>query len=269
MKAPNPLILPGRRNDNRFMRTRIFAVSLFATWIGIGAGMAPGGNDPLPLPRVWTESADKKFSQAEFEELLRQLKAERAALEAEWKALIKRSAETAPKGDSDVLFQNQMKEMLKRLQEANNPAVPPKEHRLETNKVETPALKSKKEEDLPWTSKGVGPMPQPAGPLDSLSQAHTLFKTGQYEEALGAFRLVDLQGKKAEARVPVQYLTALCLLHLNKSAEAVPILREVANSRGDEKLAAYAQWQLDMIRWDREVHDALQGLKQRRLALGK
>ena len=36
-----------------------------------------------------------------------------------------------------------------------------------------------------------------------------------------------------------------------------------------EKLAAYAQWQLEMYRWDRDVRESLQGLRQRRLALGK
>jgi hypothetical protein len=252
------------------MRARHLILPLLGCWLCAAVARVPAGDIPLPMPRVWNDTGEKRFSQAEFEELLRQLKTERAALESEWKALLKRSADAAPKGDSDTLFQIQMKDLLKHLQENNHhPSAAPAERQSEVIKVEPSAPKAKKEEEAPWPESGTGPMPQTVGPLDTLSQAHTLFRSGQYEEALASFRLVDLKGRKAEARAPIQYLMALCLMHLGKGSEAVPLLREVANSRGDEKVAACAQWQLDMIRWDREIHDALQGLKQRRLALEK
>ncbi len=251
------------------MRARNLILPILGLWLCAGSARLPAGDAPLPMPRVWNDTGEKQFSQAEFEELLRQLKTERAALEAEWRALLKRSAEATPKGESDTLLQKQLKEMLQRLQEMDHGSAPAPERRQDVKMVEPAAPKAKKEDESPWPESGAGPMPQPVGPLDSLSQAHTLFRSGQYEEALASFRLVDLKGRKAEARAPIQYLMALCLLHLGKGTEAVPILREVANSRGDEKVAAYAQWQLDMIRWDREIHDALQGLKQRRLALEK
>ncbi len=48
---------------------------------------------------------------------------------------------------------------------------------------------------------------------------------------------------------------AICLLHLGKAEEATALFRDVANSRGDEKLAGYAQWQLELLRWQRDVQE--------------
>ena len=67
----------------------------------------------------------------------------------------------------------------------------------------------------------------------------------------------------------MQYLMALCLLHLGKNDDALPLLREVANSRGDDKLAGYAQWELEMLRWHKDVQERLQDIRRRRGALEK
>src|SRR5205085_1433672 len=139
----------------------------------------------------------------------------------------------------DAQLQAQLKNALQRLQQARAAPrpkavapleAPPKE--LAIDKITQPA-ESKKGE--------LSPTAKPAdaldGPVDALAQAHLLFRAHQYEEALTSFRQVDLKGKKAETRAPVQYLMAICLLHLGKGDEAVALLREAANSRGDEKLA--------------------------------
>jgi hypothetical protein len=51
--------------------------------------------------------------------------------------------------------------------------------------------------------------------------------------------------------------------------DAVALLREAANSRGDERFAGYAQWQLDYLRWHREIQNRLEEIRQRRTATEK
>jgi tetratricopeptide (TPR) repeat protein len=248
------------------MRFRFWIVPLLFAWVAAVPGVVPADTNDLPLPRIWNNGEDKKYTPAEFEQLLQQLRSERAGLDAEWKALLKRSAEVAPKGQSDALFQKQLRDMLKRLQDDKSAPPEPLELNQEVIKAGPPVTEKKKSEDPPVGAKEK--TPSAPEPVDSLSQAHSLFRSGRYEEALASFRLVDLKGRKAEARAPIQYLMAICHLHLGKPAEALPLFREVANSRGDEKLAAYAQWQLEMHRWERDVRDSIQALRQRRLALG-
>ena len=89
----------------------------------------------------------------------------------------------------------------------------------------------------------------------------------KYEASLASLRRIDLQGKKANERGPILFLTAACLQRVGKVDEAIPMLRDIANSRGDEQIAAYAQWQLEFIRWRKDMTDKLQALRQRRMAL--
>ena len=77
------------------------------------------------------------------------------------------------------------------------------------------------------------------------------------------------KAKTAEERTPIQFLLASCLLRLGKNEDAVKLLRDAANSRDDERTAGYAQWQLEMHRWQREINDRLQDLRRRRLAAEK
>ena len=58
-------------------------------------------------------------------------------------------------------------------------------------------------------------------------------------------------------------------LSANNRDEAVALLREAANARGDDKLAGIAQWQLEMVRWQRDTQARLQQFRDRRLALEK
>ncbi|HWY87177.1 MAG TPA: hypothetical protein VNX28_10655 [Gemmataceae bacterium] len=241
---------------------------LMAGWFAAGPGLVRADPDTLPMPRVWNADGYKGFSAAEFAQQLENLKAERAALVAEWKALLKRSEADSPRRDSESQLQLQLKDVLQRLQQSRLPAAVPRE--IDIGKIAEPIPPSVASgTEAPASPRAEGATESDSGPLDALAQGHTLFRARQYEEALTSFRLVDLKGKKAEARAPVQYLMAICLLHLGKADEAVPLLRDVANSRGDEKLAGYAQWQLEMVRWLRDVQNRLQDLRARRLAVEK
>jgi TolA-binding protein len=105
--------------------------------------------------------------------------------------------------------------------------------------------------------------------LEPLLLAHALFRSGNYEGALPAYRLIRLEGLKAEERAPVQYMVAACLRKLGKTDEASTLFREVANCRGDEQVAACAQWQLSVLRWQREMEQQLQSIRERRKTLGE
>ncbi len=237
------------------------------------AGFVLAQTDTLPLPRILDEGECKKFSPNEFERLLLQMRAERDALQTDWKAVLKRSSAAGTMKDLEQKqLQAQLRLALQRLRrdepKPEQPLVP--EHKPGGKKSVEPAPGSAHKQ--PSDPHGTRPEttavpPKENGPVDVLSQAHALFRLGQYEEALTSFRSVDLKGKKADSRAPIQYLTAMCLLHLNKTDEALPVLREVANSRGDERLAAYAQWELENLRWQGNVQDRLSAYRQRRLAL--
>jgi hypothetical protein len=104
---------------------------------------------------------------------------------------------------------------------------------------------------------------------DPLTLAHALFKAGNYADALYAYRLVPLDGLTASERVPVKYMIATCLKKQGKTEEAAGIFREIANSPGDEQLAACAQWQLGAMRWHKDLQEQLERVRQRRQALEK
>jgi hypothetical protein len=248
------------------MKSFFWITALMGCWLCAAAEAVPPEPFIPPFPRVKDDDECKNYSAAEFERLLLQLKSERAALQSEWKALVKRSVPAAPVADSELHVQLRL--VLERLQQSRLPAPALlKDPDLGTKPLEPVPPVAKKSDEAVSNPKATPDVA--AGPIDALSQAHTLCRARQYEEALAAFRLVDLKGRKAESRAPIQYLMAICLLHLGKAEEALPLLREVANSRGDEKLASYAQWQLEMLRWQRDVQDRLQEQRQRRQNLEK
>jgi hypothetical protein len=114
--------------------------------------------------------------------------------------------------------------------------------------------------------------PPPAGlpkAVDPVAVAHALFRAGSNEAALQAFRLINLKGMRAEERAPIQYLMASCLRKLGKLDDALALYREVANSKGDEPVAACAQWQIANLRWQRETLEKLVEIRSRRIALEK
>jgi tetratricopeptide (TPR) repeat protein len=139
----------------------------------------------------------------------------------------------------------------------------------------TPQPPSPKSDKLPIPPPTLLPREPKAAPaglpkvVDPLAVAHALFRAGSNDAALQAFRLINLKGMRAEQRAPIQYLMASCLRRLGKLDEALAFYREVANSKGDEQVAACAQWQIANLRWQRDTLDLLAAMKQRRLALEK
>ena len=200
-------------------------------------------DEVLPLPRKLFDDEYGQFSTSEFERLLQMMKAEREALRSDWQTLVKKTARPASTADIDRELHMHMKQILEHLQKRNPPPAqqppppsatepPPQTHDLETMKTEpihgsTP----------PKTTVGEMPGGKSSPILNLSAQANALFRSRQFEEALTTYRLIDLKGQKADVRAPVQYLMAQCMIHLGKTDEALPLLREVANSRGDDKLA--------------------------------
>jgi tetratricopeptide (TPR) repeat protein len=224
-----------------------------------------------PTPRPVRHDNGAPFSTADFQRALAQLKSERDALDADWKSLTKRLNSRAPCNETDLdRLHEQLKQTLLRLQQ----------ERLKSPKTALPGTLPSAPPAYPpgpEPKKGPGDDPPPAvpsvpasdRPLDPLPLAQTLYRAERYEEALAAFQSVDLKNKRAEERAPIVYLTAKCLYYLGKADEAVTLMREVANSKGDERLAGYAQWEIENHRWHREIQARLEEIRQRRLAAEK
>jgi anion-transporting ArsA/GET3 family ATPase len=239
-------------------------VLLFAVALCALAGRGKAGADPLPMPRKVYDDDGDGFSPADFERLLLKLRAEREGLSSDWQALRKRNTTPEPSLEMEQKrLEKQIQRALEGLKRGRQNSAAPVVSGPE------PAQK-KTEPDAPEGRKSAkpdaaseAPAEKSSGAVDVLAQAHTLVRSKQYEEALATFQQVDLKGKKANERAPVQYLKACCMLHLGKNTEAAELLQEVANYRGDEKLADYAQWHLEMLRWQRDVAQRLQEIRQR------
>jgi len=101
-------------------------------------------------------------------------------------------------------------------------------------------------------------------PIAPMELAQMLFRAGNYEGALAAFRLLDTGTLSREDRLLVQYLQASCLRKLGRHDEALQLLREIANSRTDAFAVECARWQLTNLRWQQETQRRLTELRLRR-----
>ena len=146
------------------------------------------------------------------------------------------------------------------------PVTTPSEPKI-NEKGGTAPDKSEPKKDGTAPNKGDAPNPDFAKALDPLALAQALYRAGNYPGALQAYRLLPQEGLKAPERVPIQYMIACCLRKMGKHDEAAAVYREVANSRGDEQLAACAQWQLENMRWQRDVGEQISQIQKRRQAL--
>ena len=248
----------------------IVTVMLFV-WLCRVPGYLAADTEPRPLPQLEKEDG-QGFSTADLQRMLLQLKSEREGLNTDWQSFLKRNTPESSSMEMDSKqLQAKLTLVLKRLQQAKakkEQTVPP-EHIPDKTKNETPAPAVKTDNHSASEPKTMPATDKAAGPVDALSQAHALFRTKQYDDALTSFRQVDLQGKKAIERAPVQYLMGICMLHLGKNDEAVSTFQDVTNSRGDPQVAAYAQRQLESYRWQTKVKDRLQEFRQRRKTLEK
>ncbi len=121
---------------------------------------------------------------------------------------------------------------------------------------------------------GESPAPRPnepaagnGGPIDMTAVAQNLFRAGDYEAALEAYRRVPLQNAAAEERAPTVYMIATCYRKLGRLPEAEKHYRDAAEIKGDPFVAQCAQWQLDTITWRRQVEAQLAELREHRKAL--
>ncbi|MBI3407989.1 MAG: hypothetical protein HY040_06490 [Planctomycetes bacterium] len=136
----------------------------------------------------------------------------------------------------------------------------------DTETIPEPKLESKKQMDNPKTE---APPAVYSKTLDPLALAHSLYRAGNFQGALQAYQMMSTEGMKPDERAPLQYMMATCLRKLGKSDDAAALQREVANIRGDDQLAECAQWQLNTMRWRREVVDQLRGIRERLKTLEK
>jgi len=239
--------------------------------IGLGGLELPPVRGQLPQPRPLDDDANIKFSAADFNRLLQQLRSEREALRTDWEKMAKKNVRPGHDVDQDLQY---LKQILQHLQKQAAPLEKPPPASSSSPPPHSD-VKNPREpgETLPGNPSATTTAPAATLEVDkstakrnaeAAAQAHALFRARQFEDALTALRSVELKGQKAEVRAPVQYLMAMCQLHLARPDEALPLLREVANSRGDDKLAGCAQWHLDMLRWQRDVSDRLQDMRRRR-----
>jgi hypothetical protein len=253
-------------DDTSDMKFLFHSAAIAACWFCLEPG-AVRADDQLPMPKMLVDDDGPKYSSSDFNRLLQQMRAEREAMRSDWQSLVKKNS--PPPSDPDVELQKHLKAILQHLKSRSAPApTQPESGSPPTN----PAGEGKDPKEPtpgPPHSVTTDKAPQTPTAVDVVSEALAHFRARQFEDALATFRLVELKGQRADVRAPVEYLMAMCMLHLGKNEEALPLLREVANSRGDEKLAGYAQWQLEMLRWQRNVQDRLQEIRQRRESLEK
>jgi tetratricopeptide (TPR) repeat protein len=191
--------------------------------------------------------------------------------------MTRRLSTPPPRNEPDLdKLQEQLKQWMTRLEkerlakskekatQASNVVVPEKSHPV--------SVEDKKKNDEPLPPKTpVEPLAKDAlpGAVDLLHLAQTLFRVERYEEALDVFRKLDLKGKRPEERAPIVFMTAKCLFYLGKTDDAITMLRKAANAPGDERIAEYSQWQIEVLRWYRDSESRLQDIRQRRLATEK
>jgi hypothetical protein len=106
-----------------------------------------------------------------------------------------------------------------------------------------------------------------AKPVDPISLGHVMLQMDDYEGAVQAFRVVELTKLRADDRAYVQYLLATALRSAGRTQDALPLYREVANSKADVMIAECARWQISMMQWRRDLETQLDTMRQRRRSL--
>lgn len=100
-------------------------------------------------------------------------------------------------------------------------------------------------------------------PVDRLRAAMNLVRDNQIESALNAFRQLDLQQLAPDDRAFALFMTASCLRRLGRTAEALPIYREVGNSTDDAFYSSSAVSQVALLNTAAELQAQLTKLRER------
>lgn len=231
-----------------------------------------------PAPNV-TEGGGKAYVPPDISELIREtdaLKAEREKLQSEHDEMSQPMQRADESHASDILkLRLRLAALLTNLGTQRNadeskglaksvpgPGRPPRTSIPEHDKSVIPPLPKP-----PQSDQHPAASTDSDKPLEPLALARALFRTGDYEGALTAYRLINVDTVSKQDRVAVQYMEASCLRKLGKTDQAATLYREVTNSKDDEVLAECAQWQLGALQWRRELETSLQQLRQRRQAL--
>jgi tetratricopeptide (TPR) repeat protein len=104
-------------------------------------------------------------------------------------------------------------------------------------------------------------------PVEPLALAQALFRTGDYEGSLAVYLGLLQKEPIEQEKVTLQYMIACCYRKLGKYDQAYTYYLEVVNSKRDEVLAECAIWQLDAMKWRKDLESRLAQVKQRRQAL--
>ncbi|MFO0967432.1 MAG: hypothetical protein U0793_17875 [Gemmataceae bacterium] len=243
------------------------------------------GPAPLPFPgrERWAPDEDDNPAHtplAEFRAKMKQLREERDLLQSDRKKT-ERLLEGDAGGEGELLkLRYRLSGLLTRMADKSALPPPPPLPKIsglgETSvrpaaaEADAPPKKDekkkddrKKDESKTRDALRLGHVPDP------FALGTALFRAGNYRDALVAFRMIPLSTLKPGERAPIQYLMASCLSKEGKYDEATPLFREVANTPGDERLAACAQWQIATLRWHKEMRTQLQQVRERRKALEK
>lgn len=250
-------------------------------WPGVQAQDWPEPEGPkprilTPVPGHIIVDSSRETPQSplgEFRSQLKQMQREREALQTELK-VTRRWVDSEPPADEELpKLQSRVGGLLREVTRRTPASVPAKKSEEPASKPvvekveprETPPPKVERKASPPAESEP----PRFTHIADPLLLGQALYRAGNYRDALYALNRVPLDGLKAQERAPVKYLIATCLRKQEKWDEAAALYREIANSVGDEQLAACAQWQIASIRWQQDMRRQLEQIRERRKALEK
>ena len=174
--------------------------------------------------------------------------------------------ETPKSGDSEETAADvERREMRKRLDDLlkkmdNRTKLPPPESKSPPKNPNTNPTGSE-------TRGGVVPPPETPATTDALLLAQSLYRSGEFETALKAFRMIDLSAYPREDKAFINYMTACCLRRTGKLSEAASMFRVLTSPVEDEFVAECALWQIGSIRMREDMEKQLAQLKKRREAM--
>ncbi len=101
----------------------------------------------------------------------------------------------------------------------------------------------------------LGPAVGPSPAVDQMAVGKAYFRAADYEQALAAFQRIPLEQQELQDGLLVRYMIATCLRNQGKLDEAMRLYSELVNAKlkGDETVAKYASWQLQLMQWQKDL----------------